>query len=127
MFRAADTLCKRTFVDSVKLFSNARFSSKVREDRIAITDDGSTIVCWHPKKSFPYEFTKSLPVEVIPENTVLKVQNKSDIYEVFKQHDEVQMREELMRMTHTTKHRWFPNNQRYRKTFKRIKGDREYL
>lgn len=96
-------------------------------ERIAVTDDGSTIVCWHPEKPFPYECSKPIPEETNNEvNSVLKVQNISAIYDVFKPKDEERTREELMKLTYTSKHVWFPQG---KKTYKKkpVPRDREYL
>lgn len=29
-----------------------------REEAVVMTDDGSTIVCWHPQPDIPYEMTR---------------------------------------------------------------------
>lgn len=117
-----DNLFKRNVLQ-FSVFGKQKSTSS--EDRVVITDDGSTIVCWHPERPFPYECSKPLPESPTVEHSVLKVQNSSNIYEVFKTTKEDQVRQELMNITHTTKHRWFPNN----KNFKRRKAyrDREYL
>ena len=35
--------------------------SKLETERIVTTSDGAVIVCWHPEKKFPYEFTRPVP------------------------------------------------------------------
>lgn len=110
---------------TLSLLPNRRRSTV--SERIAVTDDGSTIVCWHPEKPFPYECSKPLPEEISTEtNSVLKVQNISDVYDVFKPKTVEQTREELMKITSTSKHVWFP---RGKKTYKKkpTPRDREYL
>uniref|UniRef100_A0A1B6DVY7 Large ribosomal subunit protein mL42 n=1 Tax=Clastoptera arizonana TaxID=38151 RepID=A0A1B6DVY7_9HEMI len=89
--------------------------SIVSEDRVVITDDGSTIVCWHPEKSFPYECSKPLPETPTVEHSVLKVQNSADIYEVFKSTKKEEVQAELMKITHTTKHKWVHPPKRFLK------------
>lgn len=38
-----------------------RFASFLpQRDMIVLTDDGSTIVCYHPEKDFPYEHSRVL-------------------------------------------------------------------
>lgn len=93
---------------------------------VALTDDGSTFVAWHPKQDFPYEYTKPLPIpEAIEDNTVLKTQLTAEVLEVFKKKNEEVARQELMNITGTTKHRWFrrPRDKRAQKT----EMNREYL
>ena len=34
---------------------------KLESERIVTTSDGAVIVCWHPEKKFPYEFTRPVP------------------------------------------------------------------
>ena len=41
------------------LARNAR--PPLETDRIVTTSDGAVIVCWHPEKKFPYEFTRPVP------------------------------------------------------------------
>ena len=43
------------------LARNARPKSRLESDRIVATSDGAVIVCWHPEKKFPYEFTRPVP------------------------------------------------------------------
>ncbi|KAJ8950157.1 hypothetical protein NQ314_008010 [Rhamnusium bicolor] len=87
-----------------------RYRSTVnREHKIVVTKDGTTIVAWHPKSDFPYECTKPLPEENIEENSsVLKTQLTPEVMEIFNKKTPEQARQELMNITHTTKHRWFP-------------------
>ncbi|VVC26182.1 Ribosomal protein S32, mitochondrial [Cinara cedri] len=94
---------------------------------IVVTDDASTIVCYHPESSFPYEFTKPLPVDKVLSNSVLQVQNKENVYEVFTKPNNELVHQELMKMTYTTKHRWVPPK-KWKRRFAHPKlVDREYL
>lgn len=96
------------------------------KEEMTITDDGGVIVCWHPEKPFPYEFSKPLPLEEKPESrTVLKLDNKEEMYKIFRNKKEEFIREELMKITFTNKHRWFPRS-RDRKA-KKTKPNRPYL
>lgn len=101
-------------------------STTAKQERIVVTDDGSTIVCWHPEQPFPYECSKPIPETTQETNSVLKVQSLSDIYDVFKPKSEEHTREELMKITSSTKHIWFP---RGKKTYKKKPWpkNREYL
>ena len=50
----------RSFSSSrTALARNAR--PPLETDRIVTTSDGAVIVCWHPEKKFPYEFTRPVP------------------------------------------------------------------
>uniref|UniRef100_A0A1B0D1D3 Large ribosomal subunit protein mL42 n=2 Tax=Phlebotomus papatasi TaxID=29031 RepID=A0A1B0D1D3_PHLPP len=94
---------------------------------VAITDDGSTFVAWHPKPEFPYEFSKPIPPAIERDNSSLLRDNAvNTAMQAFKtKHPEV-AREELMRLTYTTKHRWFPRS-RDKKAKKDTPMDRPYL
>lgn len=92
-----------------------------------VTDDASTIVCYHPESSFPYEYTKPLPVNKVLSNSVLRVQNKDSLHEVFSKPNNELVQQELMKMTYTTKHRWVPPK-KWKRRFAHSKLiDREYL
>lgn len=104
-------------------------STKSEQDlrnKIAVTDDGSTFVVWHPPEDFPYECTKPLPEpQLIEDTSALKVQMSDELKEIFNKKTEEQARQELMNITHTTMHRWFhrPRDKKAKKT----PMDREYL
>lgn len=104
-----------------------RFSSTFNpEHKIVVTNDGSTIVAWHPKRDFPYECTRPLPEETVVETTsVLKTSLTPELLSIFNKKTPEQARQELMDITHTCKHRWFPRarNKRAKKT----PMEREYL
>lgn len=96
------------------------------KEEMTITDDGSVIICWHPEKPFPYECSKPVPVEVTAQSkTVLKVDDKEEMYKVFRHKKEELVREELMKITYTTKHRWFPRSRD--KKAKKTPPNRPYL
>lgn len=94
-----------------------------------VTDDDSTIVAWHPNQDFPYEYTKPLPeVKAEENNSVLKTQYSPKLLDVFNKKTPDQSRQELMNITHTTKHRWFALTPIKRdKRRKPLPNDREYL
>ncbi|KAJ8974177.1 hypothetical protein NQ317_004854 [Molorchus minor] len=92
----------------------------------ASTDDGTTLVAWHPKTDFPYECTKALPETKIEESdSVLKTTLTPEVMAIFNKKTPEQARQELMNITHTTKHRWFPKGRLNR--LKKMPVDREYL
>lgn len=102
-----------------------RCASNKSGTNVALTEDESTFVVWHPKEDFPYECTRPLP-EAIPESdSVLKTQLTDELMNVFKKKTPEQSRQELMNITHTTKHRWFPRARD--KKAKKTPMDREYL
>lgn len=104
-----------------------RFSSTYNpEHKIVVTNDGSTVVAWHPKADFPYECTKPLPDEPVIETTsVLKTTLTPELLSVFNKKTPEQARQELMDITHTCKHRWFPRARD--KKAKKTPMERDYL
>lgn len=110
-----------------RLASGAPARSIKNERAIVVTDDASTIVCYHPERTFPYECTKPLPVNKVQDNSVLKVQNKDFVHEVFSKPNNEIVKQELMKITYTTKHRWVPPK-KWKRSFAHQKlVDREYL
>ncbi|XP_057662582.1 39S ribosomal protein L42, mitochondrial [Diorhabda carinulata] len=96
------------------------------QQRIVITDNGSTLIAWHPKEDFPYECTRPLPEEEPCEtSTVLKTTLTPELLSIFNKKTPEQARQELMNITFTTKHRWFPRSRD--KRAKKTPMDREYL
>ncbi|XP_022901808.2 large ribosomal subunit protein mL42 [Onthophagus taurus] len=109
--------CVLKYTLSVRLGSSS--------SKFAKTDDGSTFVFWHPKKEFSYENTRPLPEVKAESSGVLKTELSHQLKEVFNKKSPDMAREELMRITYTTKHKWFPRS-RDRKA-KKTPMDREYL
>ncbi|XP_034105108.1 39S ribosomal protein L42, mitochondrial [Drosophila albomicans] len=95
-------------------------------ESVAVTKNGKTIVAWHPETQFPYEQTKPLPQTVAKQSSnVIKETALDSAMSAFKnKHPEV-ARQELMKLTHTTKHRWFPRARD--KKAKKTPMDRPYL
>lgn len=116
-------------MNSFRLISRlAGVATRSKSDRaIVVTDDASTIVCYHPESSFPYEFTKPLPQIKVTENSVLRVQNKQYVHDVFSKPNNELVKQELMKMTYTTKHRWVPPKKWKRQFAHQKIVDREYL
>lgn len=95
-------------------------------EAVAVSSNGKTIVAWHPEPEFPYEFTKPLPtVEEKQSSSLLKEEALGNAMSAFKEKRPEVAREELMRLTHTTKHRWYPRSRD--KKAKKTPMDRPYL
>jgi large subunit ribosomal protein L42 len=109
-----------------KVVWSLRQASSLRklEEQITVTDDGSAIVCWHPEPRFPYECSRPLPPEQ-ETHTTLKIQSLNEVRSVFVEKKQEFVRQELLNLTHTTKHRWFPRSRD--KYAKNTPQDREYL
>ncbi|XP_017146236.1 39S ribosomal protein L42, mitochondrial [Drosophila miranda] len=95
-------------------------------DGVAITKNGKTIVAWHPETAFPYEHSKPLPkvVEAQTSAVIKETALKTAMQGFKRKHPEV-ARYELSKLTHTTKHRWFPRARD--KKAKKTPMDRPYL
>lgn len=93
---------------------------------VTTTDDKSTFVAWHPNVPFPYEFSKPIPKRVEPSSSAVIEESAMRVAQkAFKTaHPEV-ARQELQRLTFTTKHKWYPRA-RDRKA-KKTEMDRPYL
>ncbi|CAA9995224.1 unnamed protein product [Nesidiocoris tenuis] len=94
------------------------------ENPIVLTDDDSTIVCWHPPTPYPYEFTRPMPLPKTDKpSTVLKT---DDFSAVTRKKKDLQNVFELAELTRTTKHRWFPQRSSIKKK-KIVEKEREFL
>lgn len=83
-------------------------------------------VAWHPEPKFPYEFSK--PIENIPVKSGPSLVRDelvlTGVSQLKAKHPDM-VREELSKVTFTTKHRWFPRARD--KKAKKTPMDREYL
>lgn len=93
---------------------------------VALTNDSSTFVAWHPKQAFPYDLSRPIPqVEQRDQSAVIKESAITTAMQAFNtKHPEV-ARQELAKITFTTKHRWFPRARD--KKAKKTPMDRPYL
>lgn len=93
---------------------------------VALTNDGSTFVAWHPKPEFPYEMSRPIPhVEQRDRSAVIKESAITTAMQAFNtKHPEI-VRQELSKITFTTRHRWFPRARD--KKAKKTPMDRPYL
>lgn len=95
-------------------------------EAVAVSRNGRTVVAWHPELEFPYEFTKPLPVASEKQySSLIKDEALASAMGAFKEKKPEVARAELMRLTHTTKHRWFPRSRD--KRAKSTPMDRPYL
>lgn len=96
-----------------------------REEAVVVTDDGNTIVCWHPQPDIPYEMTRPLPAAPPESDSVLKVQAQ-DTKKLFQRKHPFFVNKALRELTFTNKHKWFPSSEK-RFAKKNPPRDREYL
>ncbi|XP_077987141.1 large ribosomal subunit protein mL42-like [Glandiceps talaboti] len=94
--------------------------------QVVVSRNGEMIICYHPSEQFPYEHSQPIPRPdpAKPEQTheeVLRLNFVSNIYKERAGPDE----EELAEMFYTTKHRWFPQNQKAKWQKKNPPRDRE--
>ncbi|XP_015786173.1 39S ribosomal protein L42, mitochondrial [Tetranychus urticae] len=90
-----------------RLFSSSAKSFDQSDVQISLTDDGRTIVMYHPEPSFPYEHTKPLPVEepkLKEEDSVLRVDLREDVDDIMFGRDLTA--EELIRLTNQSRRFW---------------------
>lgn len=95
-------------------------------NKVAITDDAAVCVAWHPEIDFPYEWSKPIPHTTHDqERRLFKDKYSGNMMSAFKTKTPEIARQELMQLTYTTKHRWFPRSRD--KRAKRTPMDRPYL
>merc|ERR1719206_10577 len=98
-----------------------RRSTGHREERIVTNEDGSIIAAWHPEPKSPYKFTKPVPRQhdmeaaTLPSQNMMKVQAVEEMQELYHHKPRRLQVRDLMRLTWTTKKRWFPGVTHYRK------------
>lgn len=108
--------------------TNVRYCSHLHKlsEKIVLNHNGTTFVAWHHEKDFPYECTKPIDKKLKEEsNTILKTVMSPELKQLFKTKTPEVARQELMEITHTTKHRWFPRSRD--KRAKKTKPERPYL
>lgn len=122
-------IVSRTLSTSVSRILNTRnaVGGNTLVEGVAVTTDGKTVVAWHPNKPFPYEFSKPLPTSFQENNngSLIKESALNSAYRAFKDQRPEIARQELMNLTYTTKHRWFPRSRD--KRAKDTPMDRKYL
>ncbi|KAM0729135.1 Large ribosomal subunit protein mL42 [Formica fusca] len=97
--------------------------STLPSEAVIFTEDDRMVVCWHPEKPFPYEYSLPLPKEK-PDNSVLCIGEK-DVADVFRKKKPDEVVHELAKITYTTKNRWYPRSRD--KKAKETEPDRPYL
>lgn len=97
-------------------------------ESIGETKDQTAFLAWHPKKEIPYEFTRPLPTKVEQKSqSVLKQQAIESAEVAWRLKRPEFSRDELSRLTFTTKHRWFPRSRDKKMNYKKTPMDRRYL
>merc|ERR1711915_709352 len=94
----------KTVSECLGNLSNFRQYAKVpnKDEAVVVTDDGRTIVCWHPEPVVPYELTKPLP-EKIQSDTIMNTENSDAMKKMFRRQHPFFVRRELQQLTFTTK------------------------
>ncbi|XP_026474700.1 39S ribosomal protein L42, mitochondrial [Ctenocephalides felis] len=110
------------FAIAGRLLSSNRIQRLRHVDKVILTDDLTTFVAWHPKKDFSFEFSRPLPDENVDNNLSLKCTLTKNTFKNL--HPEI-TRQELVRITHTSKHIWYPRSRD--KRAKNTPMDRKYL
>ena len=115
----------RSFSTSLPV-SARKVTKPYREERVVLTSDGAVICCWHPQPKFPYELSRPIPrSEMTGTPSPLKVQMTDDMKELYHHKPERFHRRDLMRLTWTTKHKWFGNKKHIEKEMNERKNPRE--
>ncbi|CAH1784713.1 unnamed protein product [Owenia fusiformis] len=89
--------------------------NKMSDPAVVVVNE-DLIVAWHPEQQFPYEHTKPIPrnqQHMSQGDSALKVQHILD--EQNKYHSAGPSDEQLQQIFFTTKHKWFPQNQKARR------------
>lgn len=94
-------------------------------DKVALSDDGTTFVAWHPNVDFPYEFSRPLPPAKEPTSSLIRDEAVATAMRAFGEKHPQMAVDELARTTFTCKHKWYPRSRDRRA--KKTSMDREYL
>lgn len=81
------------------------------------------VICWHPEKPFPYEYSLPLPKKEV-DQSVLQV-SSAEVAGVCRKKDTSEIANEMARLTYTTKHVWFPRSRDKKR--RKVEPDRTYL
>lgn len=97
-------------------------------DSIAESNDQTAFFAWHPKKDFPYEFTREVPKNMVQKNSsLLKDEMIATAQINWKQKSAIFTREKLAKATFTCVHRWYPRARNKKHNYKQTPMDRKYL
>ncbi|KAG5678124.1 hypothetical protein PVAND_007823 [Polypedilum vanderplanki] len=100
--------------------------NKALVEGIAVTQDQRAFVAWHPKKEFPYEFTRPIPsITKQVSNSLMKEEVLDAAKQAYKHNYPNLVNQKLSALTFTTKHRWYPRSRD--KKAKKTEMDRPYL
>ena len=100
-------------------------SARNKDEKVVFNEDGSIIVCWHPEPKFPYEYSRPLPEKKLETDSKLKVQAVEDMKDLYHHKPERLQIRDLMRLTWTTKQRWWGNT--YWRRGRKDPKERPYL
>lgn len=116
-------------LESFKIFpAENPIKNRALVEAIAESKDQKAIFAWHPKKDFPYELTRPLPTKIDQtSSSLLKEKSIQDAAVAFKLNHPEFSRAELVRLTSTSKHRWFPKSRTRKSHYKQTPMDRPYL
>jgi hypothetical protein len=79
--------------------------------RVTVSDDKTTIVCWHPEQPVLYEHTKPMPViESKYVDSVLRPEIHEEVDMIMRKTDLTQ--EDLIRLTYRPRLNWRPDERK---------------
>ena len=83
-------------------------------DRVCVSDDGATIVCWHPEQPLRYEDTKPIPVATSKfRDSVLRTEVHEEVERIMGKADLTD--EDLIRLTYRPRRCWKRNARHYKR------------
>merc|ERR1711915_280392 len=116
---------------STSVTFNSEKSNNYRDEGICLNTTEDIICCWHPPPKFPYELSQPISRSSnLVTDSKLNVQHVQEMQDMYNFKHERFQRRELMRLTWTTKHRWFPNfgrKERLKTAAKSNPREKEYL
>ncbi|XP_058054197.1 large ribosomal subunit protein mL42 [Anopheles bellator] len=121
--------CRRNHFLTLKQYENVQVAQGNHLEtvqQVSVVEGGKMFVAWHPKPDFPYEFSKPIDVPS-PAQTANLVRDDiiTNSRAALKAKHPEFVRQELSKLTFTTKHRWFPRARD--KKAKKTPMDRPYL
>lgn len=97
-------------------------------DAIAESENQTAFFAWHPKKDYPYEFTRDFPTKIEQKSSsLLKEETIASAQTAWRLKNPIFTRDRLAKMTFTTVHRWYPRSRDKKLNYKKTPMDRRYL
>uniref|UniRef100_UPI00358EA541 large ribosomal subunit protein mL42 n=1 Tax=Myxine glutinosa TaxID=7769 RepID=UPI00358EA541 len=126
MMRVAVALLGRSLVRCRSSYTRLPDDYNCHVD-MALTADGETIVCLHPSLQFPYEDTQPMPwpdparpePETHDQKVQLAVRSTESSALTYGEQKPSCTEEQLARLFHTTKHRWYPKGRYHMQRMKK--------